>query len=149
MLYAHLSRPIAQRDLDMLFVTGPGHGGPALAATTWLEGSWSETYPGVGRDRAGMERLFRQFSFPGGIPSHVAAEIPGSIHEGGELGYSLMHAYGAAFDNLVLVVLCVIGGGEAGGGRVGGCWLWEVLVDGAWAGVVLAVVCMSGLEVGG
>jgi phosphoketolase len=97
----------------MLFVTGPGHGGPAIVANTWLEGRYSELYPSVSRDAAGMGRLFRQFSFPGGIPSHVAPEVPGSIHEGGELGYSLMHAYGAALDNPDLVVACVIGDGEA------------------------------------
>src|SRR5690606_40388022 len=99
LLYAHLQRTIAARDLDMIYITGPGHGGPALVANTWLEGSWSETYPSVSRDREGMQQLFRQFSFPGGVPSHVAAEVPGSIHEGGELGYSLSHAFGAAFDN--------------------------------------------------
>ena len=112
-LYAHMNRAICERDLQAMFVTGPGHGGPALVASTWLEGTYSEIYPEVSRDEPGMRRLFRQFSFPGGIPSHVAPETPGSIHEGGELGYALTHAYGAAFDNPDLVVLCVVGDGEA------------------------------------
>jgi xylulose-5-phosphate/fructose-6-phosphate phosphoketolase len=147
MLYAHLSRTIAARDLDMLFVTGPGHGGPALAASTWLEGSWSETYPGVGRDRAGMERLFRQFSFPGGIPSHVAAEIPGSIHEGGELGYSLSHAFGAAFDNPDLVVACVIGDGEAETGPLATSWHGNKFLDPAGDGAVLPILHLNGYKI--
>src|SRR5690606_6820432 len=99
LLYAHLNRVIRQRSLDMVYVCGPGHGGPAMVANTWLEGSYSEVYPTVTRDGRGMHRLFRQFSFPGGVPSHAAPETPGSIHEGGELGYSLSHAYGAALDN--------------------------------------------------
>jgi xylulose-5-phosphate/fructose-6-phosphate phosphoketolase len=147
MLYAHLSRTIAQRDLDMLFVTGPGHGGPALAASTWLEGSWSETYPGVGRDRAGMERLFRQFSFPGGIPSHVAAEIPGSIHEGGELGYSLSHAFGAAFDNPDLVVACVVGDGEAETGPLATSWHGNKFLDPVGDGAVLPILHLNGYKI--
>ena len=114
LIYAHLNRVIRERDLDMIMVTGPGHGGPAIVANTWLEGSYSDRYPAVSRDAEGMQRLFRQFSFPGGIPSHVAPEIPGSIHEGGELGYSLSHAFGAAFDNPDLVVACVVGDGEIG-----------------------------------
>src|SRR4051812_5119294 len=97
-LYVHLNRAIRERDLDAIYVIGPGHGGPAVVANAWLEGTWSEVYPDVARDEDGMRRLFRQFSFPGGIPSHVAPEVPGSIHEGGELGYSLAHAFGAAFD---------------------------------------------------
>ncbi len=121
-LYAHLSRLIAERDLDMIFVTGPGHGGPALVASTYLEGTYSETYHHIGRDEEGMRRLFRQFSFPGGIPSHVAPETPGSIHEGGELGYALVHAYGAAFDNPGLIVACVIGDGEAETGPLAASW---------------------------
>src|SRR2546421_10431207 len=112
-VYGHLNRIIRQRDVDMMFVTGPGHGGPALVAAAWLDGTYSEVYPQIGGDEDGMRRLFRQFSFPGGIPSHVAPETPGSIHEGGELGYALTHAYGAAFDNPDLVVACVIGDGEA------------------------------------
>ena len=112
-IYAHLNRLIRARDLDVLFVTGPGHGGPGLVANTYLEGTYTEVYPHIGRDVEGMRRLFRQFSFPGGIPSHVAPQTPGSIHEGGELGYALLHAYGAAFDNPELIVACVVGDGEA------------------------------------
>ena len=108
-IYAHLNRVINKNDLDMLYIAGPGHGGPALVANTWLEGSYSEFYPNIARDAEGMQRLFRQFSFPGGIGSHVTAETPGSIHEGGELGYALSHAFGAAFDNPELIVACVIG----------------------------------------
>ena len=109
-IWAHLSRAITlSGDQDMMLVIGPGHGGPAALANTWLEGSYSEVYPSVPQDGAGMGELFRQFSFPGGVPSHVAPETPGSIHEGGELGYSLSHAYGAAFDNPDLVVACVVG----------------------------------------
>ena len=147
MLYAHLSRTIAGRELDMLFVTGPGHGGPALAATTWLEGSWSETYPGVGRDRAGMAQLCRQFSFPGGIPSHVAAEIPGSIHEGGELGYSLSHAFGAAFDNPDLIVACVVGDGEAETGPLATSWHGTKFVDPVGDGAVLPILHLNGYKI--
>ena len=112
-IYTHMNRMIRARDLSAIFVTGPGHGGPGLVASTYLEGTYSEVYPHIGHDEEGLRRLFRQFSFPGGIPSHVAPETPGSIHEGGELGYSLSHAYGAAFDNPDLVVACVIGDGEA------------------------------------
>src|SRR5882757_8877394 len=112
-LYAHLNRVIKARNQEMIYVTGPGHGGPGLVANVWLEGTYSEVYPNIGRDATGMDRLFTQFSFPGGIPSHVSPETPGSIHEGGELGYSLAHAYGAALDNPDLVVACVIGDGEA------------------------------------
>jgi len=112
-IYAHLNRVINKNDLDMLYIAGPGHGGPALVANTWLEGSYSEFYPNIARDAEGMQRLFRQFSFPGGVGSHVTAETPGSIHEGGELGYALSHAFGAAFDNPGLIVACVIGDGEA------------------------------------
>src|ERR1700733_8585917 len=112
-IYTHLNRIIKQRDLDVLYVAGPGHGGPAIVANVWLEGIYSEYYPGVSFDEAGMKHLFKQFPFPGGIPSHVAPETPGSIHEGGELGYSISHAFGAAFDNPNLVVACVVGDGEA------------------------------------
>ena len=113
LLYAHLNRLIRQRDLDMIFVTGPGHGGPGLVANAYLEGTYTEIYPAITRDAAGLRALFRQFSFPGGVPSHAAPETPGSIHEGGELGYSLAHAYGAALDNPDLTVACVVGDGEA------------------------------------
>ena len=111
-VYAHLNRLIRARDLDMIFITGPGHGGPALVANAYLEGTYSEVYPNISQDEAGLKRLFTQFSFPGGIPSHVAPETPGSIHEGGELGYALSHAYGAAFDNPGLLVACAIGDGR-------------------------------------
>src|SRR6185312_1797926 len=108
-LYAHLNRAIKARDLDMIFVTGPGHGGPAVVANAWLDGTYSEVYPHIPNDALGMQRLFKQFSFPGGIPSHAAPETPGSIHEGGELGYALSHAYGAVFDNPDLIAACVVG----------------------------------------
>src|SRR5919197_2895803 len=109
LIYAHLNRAIRQRDLNVVYVTGPGHGGPAVVANAWLEGTYSELYSDVGLDEGGMRRLFRQFSFPGGIPSHAAPETPGSIHEGGELGYALSHAYGAAFDNSELLIAGVVG----------------------------------------
>jgi xylulose-5-phosphate/fructose-6-phosphate phosphoketolase len=128
-VYAHLNRAIVERDLDVLFVCGPGHGGPAMVANTWLEGSYTQRYPDITRDGRGMQRLFRQFSFPGGIPSHAAAETPGSIHEGGELGYSLAHAYGAAFDQPDLLVACVIGDGEAETGALATSWHANKLVN--------------------
>ena len=112
-IYVHLNRIIRQFDLDMIYLSGPGHGGPAIVGNTYLEGTYSEFYPDITQDAEGLERLFRQFSFPGGIPSHVAPETPGSIHEGGELGYSLSHAYGAVFDNPGLIAACVVGDGEA------------------------------------
>ncbi|MER5455277.1 phosphoketolase family protein [Micromonospora sp. NPDC002389] len=147
LIYAHLNRVIVARDLSALFVTGPGHGGPAVVANTWLEGTWSERYPGVGRDEAGMARLFRQFSFPGGIPSHVAAEVPGSIHEGGELGYALSHAYGAAFDNPDLLVACVIGDGEAETGPLAGSWQSTVFLNPARDGAVLPILHLNGYKI--
>ena len=123
LVYAHMNRAIAQRDLDAIYVAGPGHGGPGLVANAYLEGTYSEVYPHVGRRRGrACDELFRQFSFPGGIPSHVAPETPGSIHEGGELGYALTHAYGAAFDNPDLVVCCVVGDGEAETGPLATSW---------------------------
>jgi xylulose-5-phosphate/fructose-6-phosphate phosphoketolase len=112
-IYAHLNRLIKEQDLSAIFLAGPGHGGPGVVANTWLEGTYSEVYPNVSQDEEGMKNLFKQFSFPGGIPSHVAPETPGSIHEGGELGYSLAHAFGAAFDNPDLVVAAVVGDSEA------------------------------------
>ena len=112
-VYVHLNRIIKKHDLNALYVAGPGHGGPALVANTYLEGTYSEVYPNIPQNREGMKKLFKQFSFPGGIPSHVAPETPGSIHEGGELGYCLAHAFGAAFDNPDLLVACVVGDGEA------------------------------------
>src|SRR5271156_4010970 len=121
-IYAHLNRIIRKLDLDMIYVTGPGHGGPGLVANAYLEGTYSEVYPNISRDEEGMKRLFTQFSFPGGIPSHVAPETPGSIHEGGELGYALSHAYGAAFDNPDLIVAAVVGDGEAETGPLATSW---------------------------
>ncbi|MDQ7904018.1 phosphoketolase family protein [Phytohabitans sp. ZYX-F-186] len=147
LLYAHLNRTIVARDLNAIYVTGPGHGGPAIVANTWLEGTYSELYPSVSRDEAGMARLFRQFSFPGGIPSHVAPEVPGSIHEGGELGYSLMHAYGAAFDNPDLLVACVIGDGEAETGPLATSWLSNVFLNPARDGAVLPILHLNGYKI--
>jgi xylulose-5-phosphate/fructose-6-phosphate phosphoketolase len=147
LLWAHLNRAIITRDLNALFITGPGHGGPAIVANTWLEGTYSELYPSVSLDEEGMERLFRQFSFPGGIPSHVAAEVPGSIHEGGELGYSLMHAYGAAMDNPDLLVACVIGDGEAETGPLAASWLSNVFLDPVTDGAVLPILHLNGYKI--
>ncbi|SCL31632.1 xylulose-5-phosphate/fructose-6-phosphate phosphoketolase [Micromonospora nigra] len=147
LLYAHLNRVIVARDQQAIFVTGPGHGGPALVANTWLEGTYSELYHHIGRDEAGMAKLFRQFSFPGGIPSHVAPEVPGSIHEGGELGYALSHAYGAAFDNPDLLVACVIGDGEAETGPLAGSWLSNVFLNPARDGAVLPILHLNGYKI--
>ncbi|SCL31245.1 phosphoketolase family protein [Micromonospora inyonensis] len=147
LLYAHLNRVIVDRDLSAIFVTGPGHGGPALVANTWLEGTYSDRYHSVERDEAGMAKLFRQFSFPGGIPSHVAPEVPGSIHEGGELGYALSHAYGAAFDNPDLLVACVIGDGEAETGPLAGSWLSNVFLNPARDGAVLPILHLNGYKI--
>ncbi|MFW5828938.1 MAG: phosphoketolase, partial [Planctomycetota bacterium] len=122
LVYTHLNRVIRQRDLPMLLITGPGHGGPALVAQTWLEGTWQELYPDCADDLDGLRHLLRQFSYPGGIPSHAAPDVPGSIHEGGELGYSLSHAYGAALDNPDLLVACVVGDGEAETGPLATAW---------------------------
>src|SRR5216683_4962908 len=122
LIYAHLNRVIRNQDLNVIYICGPGHGGPGMVANTYLEGTYSELYPGIAQDTGGMARLFKQFSFPGGIPSHAAPETPGSIHEGGELGYSLVHAYGAAFDNPDLLVCCVIGDGEAETGPLAASW---------------------------
>ena len=146
-LYAHLNRIIRQRDLNMMFITGPGHGGPALVANTYLEGSYSELYPNISQDAAGMKRLFKQFSFPGGIPSHVAPETPGSIHEGGELGYALSHAYGAAFDNPDLIVACVIGDGEAETGPLATSWHSNKFLNPVTDGVVLPILHLNGYKI--
>ena len=146
-IYAHLNRCINKYDLDMLYIAGPGHGGPALVANTWLEGSYSELYPNVTRDAAGMQRLFRQFSFPGGIGSHATAEVPGSIHEGGELGYSLSHAYGAAFDNPELVVACVIGDGEAETGPLAAAWHSNKFLNPVRDGAVLPILHLNGYKI--
>ncbi len=146
-IYAHLNRVIQARDLDMIFITGPGHGGPAMSANTWLEGSFSDVYPQSPRNVEGMLRLFRQFSFPGGMPSHVGAEIPGSIHEGGELGYALAHAYGAAFDNPELVVACVIGDGEAETGPLATAWHSNKFLNPARDGAVLPILHLNGYKI--
>ncbi|POM23560.1 Xylulose-5-phosphate phosphoketolase [Actinomadura rubteroloni] len=145
--HAHLNRVIKARDLNMIMVVGPGHGGPAAVANAWLEGTYTELYPHVTRDARGMERLFRQFSFPGGVPSHVAPETPGSIHEGGELGYSLAHAYGAAFDNPDLVVACVVGDGESETGPLAASWHSTKFVDPAGDGAVLPILHLNGYKI--
>jgi xylulose-5-phosphate/fructose-6-phosphate phosphoketolase len=146
-VYAHMNRAIRARDLDAIYVMGPGHGGPAAVANAWLEGTWSEVYPDVGLDEAGMRRLFRQFSFPGGIPSHVAPDVPGSIHEGGELGYSLMHAYGAALDNPDLLVCCIVGDGEAETGPLAASWHSNKFLDPAGDGAVLPILHLNGYKI--
>ncbi|MEE2043213.1 phosphoketolase family protein [Nocardiopsis tropica] len=145
--YAHLNRVIRERDLDMVYVMGPGHGGPAAVANAWLEGGYTEVYPHITRDEEGMRRLFRQFSFPGGVPSHVAPETPGSIHEGGELGYSLVHAFGAAFDNPDLVVSCVVGDGEAETGPLAGSWHSNKFLDPVRDGAVLPILHLNGYKI--
>jgi xylulose-5-phosphate/fructose-6-phosphate phosphoketolase len=146
-LYAHMNRAIRARDLDAIFITGPGHGGPALVASTWLEGSYTEAYPEITRDEAGMRELFRRFSFPGGVPSHVAPETPGSIHEGGELGYALTHAYGAAFDNPDLLVCCVVGDGEAETGPLAASWHGNKFLSRERDGKVLPVLHLNGYKI--
>jgi xylulose-5-phosphate/fructose-6-phosphate phosphoketolase len=147
LIYAHLNRVIRNHDLNMIYLSGPGHGGPAVVASTWLEGTYSQVYPAVSQDAAGMARLFRQFSFPGGIPSHVAPETPGSIHEGGELGYSLVHAYGAAFDNPDLIVACVIGDGEAETGPLATSWHSSKFLNPATDGAVLPILHLNGYKI--
>ena len=146
-LWAHLNRVITRDDLRALYITGPGHGGPAVVATAWMEGTYSELYSQVPRDADGMKELFRQFSFPGGIPSHAAPETPGSIHEGGELGYSLAHAYGAAFDNPDLLVACVIGDGEAETGPLAGSWQANKFVHPVHDGTVLPILHLNGYKI--
>ncbi|MBN1631892.1 MAG: phosphoketolase family protein, partial [Thermoleophilia bacterium] len=146
-IYVHLNRAIKARDLDVVYVCGPGHGGPAMVANIYLEGTYSEYYPQISRDEAGMRRLFKQFSFPGGIPSHVAAETPGSINEGGELGYCLSHAYGAAFDNPDLIVACVIGDGEAETGALAASWQSNKFLNPTVDGAVLPIVHLNGYKI--
>ena len=146
-LYVHLNRLIKKHDLDMIYITGPGHGGPALVANAYLEGTYSEVYPNISEDEAGMKRLFTQFSFPGGIPSHVAPETPGSIHEGGELGYALSHAYGAAFDNPDLIVACVVGDGEAETGALATSWHSNKFLNPATDGAVLPILHLNGYKI--
>jgi xylulose-5-phosphate/fructose-6-phosphate phosphoketolase len=147
LIYAHLNRAIRARDLDAIYVTGPGHGGPGVVANAYLEGTYSELYPHVGRDEAGLKELFRQFSFPGGIPSHAAPETPGSIHEGGELGYALAHAFGAAFDNPELLVCCVVGDGEAETGPLATSWHANKFLDPVTDGAVLPVLHLNGYKI--
>jgi xylulose-5-phosphate/fructose-6-phosphate phosphoketolase len=147
LLYAHLNRVIRQRLREVLYICGPGHGGPAMVACTWLEGTYSEVYPTITRDGDGMAKLFRQFSFPGGVPSHAAPETPGSIHEGGELGYSLAHAYGAVLDNPSLVAACVIGDGEAETGPLAGSWHSNKFLDPVHDGAVLPILHLNGYKI--
>ena len=146
-IYAHLNRAIREHDLSAIYIAGPGHGGPGLVASTWLEGSYSEVYPGITRDEEGMRKLFRQFSFPGGIPSHVAPETPGSIHEGGELGYALAHAYGAVFDNPELLAVCVVGDGEAETGPLAASWHSNKFLNPARDGAVLPILHLNGYKI--
>ncbi len=146
-IYVHLNRLIKQQDLNMIYIAGPGHGGPGLVANTWLEGTYSEYYPNISQDQEGMRRLFKQFSFPGGIPSHVAPETPGSIHEGGELGYSLSHAYGAAFDNPDLIVACVVGDGEAETGPLATAWHSNKFLNPRHDGAVLPILHLNGYKI--
>jgi xylulose-5-phosphate/fructose-6-phosphate phosphoketolase len=146
-LYAHANRVIRQQDLDAIYIIGPGHGGPSLVANAWLEGTYSEVYPDISLDAEGMQKLFKQFSFPGGIPSHVAPETPGSIHEGGELGYALSHAFGAAFDNPDLFVLCVVGDGEAETGPLAASWHSNKFLNPARDGAVLPILHLNGYKI--
>src|SRR3954469_1253719 len=146
-VYVHMNRAIVEHDLSAIYITGPGHGGPGLVAQTWLEGSYTELYHHVGQDEEGMRRLFRQFSFPGGVPSHVAPETPGSIHEGGELGYALVHAYGAAFDNPDLLVCAVVGDGEAETGPLAASWHSNKFVDPRRDGAVLPILHLNGYKI--
>ena len=146
-IYTHLNRAINKHDLDMIYISGPGHGGPAVVAGTYLEGTYSEVYANVGQDEAGLQRLFTQFSFPGGIPSHASAECPGSIHEGGELGYSLSHAFGAVFDNPTLITACVIGDGEAETGPLATSWHSNKFLNPASDGAVLPILHMNGFKI--
>ena len=146
-IYVHLNRTIKIHDLDMIYIAGPGHGGPALVANTYLEGSYSEIYPDISQDEAGMKRLFKQFSFPGGISSHVAPSTPGSIHEGGELGYSLSHAFGAAFDNPGLIVACIVGDGEAETGPLATAWQSNKFLDPISDGAVLPILHLNGFKI--
>src|SRR5271157_1289424 len=146
-LYVHLNRVIKEHDLNMIYISGPGHGGPALVGNVYLEGTYSEIYTDVSEDVSGMQKLFKQFSFPGGIPSHVAPETPGSIHEGGELGYSLSHAFGAAFDNPDLIVACVVGDGEAETGPLATGWHSNKFLNPAHDGAVLPILHLNGYKI--
>src|SRR5438552_2627275 len=147
LVYVHVNRAITARDLNAIFIAGPGHGGPAVVANAYLEGTYSELYSHVGRDEAGLKALFRQFSFPGGIPSHAAPEVPGSMHEGGELGYALTHAFGAAFDNPDLLAVCVVGDGEAETGPLATSWHSNKFLDPRTDGAVLPVLHLNGYKI--
>src|SRR5256884_3237451 len=146
-IYAHLNRVIVERDLDVIYICGPGHGGPGMVANAYLEGTYTELYSAVTQDEEGLRRLFKQFSFPGGIPSHAAPETPGSIHEGGELGYSLAHAYGAAFDNPDLLVACVVGDGESETGPLATGWHSNKFLNPARDGAVLPILHLNGYKI--
>src|SRR5580698_9042542 len=146
-IYVHLNRVIKKYDLDMFYIAGAGHGGPAIVGNVYLEGTWSEVYPDVTQDEAGLQKLFKQFSFPGGISSHVAPTTPGSIHEGGELGYSLSHAFGAAFDNPGLIVACVVGDGEAETGPLATAWQSNKLLNPITDGAVLPILHLNGYKI--
>ena len=146
-IYAHLNRVIKKYDLDMIYVSGPGHGGPAVVGNTYLEGTYSEIYPNISQDEAGLRKLFIQFSFPGGIPSHASPETPGSIHEGGELGYSLSHSFGAVFDNPDLIVACVVGDGEAETGPLATAWHSNKFLNSATDGAVLPILHLNGYKI--
>ena len=146
-IYVHLNRVIKKYDLDMIYISGPGHGGPALVGNTYLEGTYSEIYPNISQDEAGLKKLFTQFSFPGGIPSHVSPECPGSIHEGGELGYSLSHAFGAVFDNPSLVVACIVGDGEAETGPLATAWHSNKFLNPITDGAVLPILHLNGYKI--
>src|SRR5678815_3933815 len=148
-IYAHLNRLILERDANVIYLAGPGHGGPAIVANVYLEGTYSEIYPEVSHDVAGLRRLCRQFSTPGGIPSHVSVPTPGSIHEGGELGYVLLHAFGAAFDNPDLLVCCVIGDGEAETGALAASWHSTKFLNAARDGAVLPILHLNGYKIAG
>ena len=146
-IYVHLNRVIKKYDLNLIYVSGPGHGGPAVVSNTYLEGTYTEIYPDISQDEAGLKRLFKQFSFPGGIPSHASPECPGSIHEGGELGYSLSHSFGAIFDNPNLMVACVIGDGEAETGPLATAWHSNKFVNPATDGAVLPILHLNGYKI--
>ena len=146
-IYTHLNRVIKKYDLDMIYISGPGHGGNAMVAQDWLDGSYQEVYPNISRDKEGMQKLFKQFSFPGGIPSHVAPETPGSINEGGELGYSLAHSFGAVTDNPDLIAACVVGDGEAETGPLATSWQLNKFVNAKTDGAVLPILHLNGYKI--
>ena len=148
-IYAHCNRLIQKYDLDMIYIAGPGHGGPGVVANTYLEGTYSEFYPNISQDAEGLKHLFKQFSFPGGIPSHAAPETPGSIHEGGELGYAVVHAYGAVFDNPTLLACCVVGDGEAETGALATSWHSNKFLNPARDGAVIPILHLNGYKIAG